>query len=65
MKRMTAKRKAVILYAITEGHMSKSEACQQYGLSHDELTEWMRRYALAGVDALRVKNTPLYRSMHA
>jgi hypothetical protein len=64
MKHMTAKRKAVILYAIQEGHMSEIEACQQYGLSHDELTEWMRRYALAGVEALRVKNTPLYRSVN-
>jgi transposase len=65
MKHMTEKRKAVILYAITEGHISESEACHDYGLSYDELTEWMRRYALAGVEALRVKNTPKYRSMHA
>lgn len=53
-QRWTNHRKAAVVRAIAVGMVSATEACERYGLSSAELTEWVLAYETGGVEALKV-----------
>ena len=53
MKRWTPRRKAVIIEAILARHITVSDACEEYGLSKDEIDEWAYALAVHGLKGLR------------
>ena len=53
--RFTPRRKAQIVHAITEGHMSEVEARDKYALSPEELTVWLKNLAKHGLRGLLVR----------
>ncbi len=59
--RWVARRKAAVLTAITDGRLSRSEACTRYRISDAELRLWEHAVACAGVPGLRVTRVQIYR----
>ena len=53
MTRWTYRRKALIAYAITEGHISAYDAVKLYDVSYDEIAEWLKRLSAGGAKALK------------
>ncbi|WP_439533086.1 DUF1153 domain-containing protein [Polymorphobacter sp.] len=62
-KRWVISRKAQVLSAISNGVLSRAEACDRYGISDAELRLWERAVACAGVPGLRVTRVQIYRSV--
>jgi hypothetical protein len=56
--RWTPKRKAEIVAAVRAGTVSAQEPERQYGISAEELADWMRAYDAFGVRVLRI-TTPV------
>lgn len=42
--RWTAKRKAVIVHAVVNHHLSVKDACEEFDISPAELDEWLDRF---------------------
>ncbi len=60
-KRWVVRRKAEVLAAITDGRISRAEACRRYSISEAELRLWERAIDCAGVPGLRVTRVQIYR----
>lgn len=59
--RWVARRKAEVLAAITDGRLTRADACARYRISEAELRLWERAVACAGVPGLRVTRVQIYR----
>lgn len=65
-ERWVARRKAVVVKAITHGLLTRDEAIERYGLSEEELNTWsvgVERHGLAGlkvtaIQKYRAQNNP-------
>jgi transposase-like protein len=58
--RWTTMRKAAIIEAIQNGHLTPVEAKNQHGVSDEELAAWMRDYLANGRAGLRVTKLHQY-----
>lgn len=56
-RRWTARRKAMVLAAVSGGLISVDEACRHYDLTLTEFAGWQRANARGGVAGLRVSQT--------
>lgn len=61
--RWVVRRKADVLAAIAGGVLSRSEACERYKISGEELDLWQRSVDAAGVPGLRVTRVQVYREV--
>lgn len=52
-RRWVASRKLKVVHAVNGGLISTEEACSRYGLSEEELGEWIRAAARAGAAGLK------------
>lgn len=59
--RWVASRKSKVVLAVTAGLIELKEACEMYGLSEEELTDWCLRVESHGEQALKSTNTQKYR----
>lgn len=62
-RRWVASRKAVVVFAVTHGLLSREEAIERYDLSEEELESWYRAVAAHGVEALKVTALQRYRQL--
>jgi Protein of unknown function (DUF1153) len=62
-KRWVARRKAVIVSAVSSGALSPDEACRRYQLSVEEFRAWERAIETHGVAGLRVTRLQIYRDV--
>ena len=62
-KRWVARRKAVIVSAVSSGALSLDEACRRYQLSVEEFRAWQRAIEAHGVAGLRVTRLQIYRDV--
>ena len=53
--RWTAKRKAAVVGAVRAGSVSAKDLEKLYGISAEELAEWMRAYDASGVRGLQLR----------
>jgi len=60
-KRWVASRKAVVVCAVDAGLLQEDEACEIYGLTIEELTEWRDRAHSFGEKALKATTVQRYR----
>ena len=60
-KRWVASRKAVVVYAVSHGLMTREEALKRYALSEEEFSEWQSAVERFGVAALKTTNLMHYR----
>ena len=60
-KRWVARRKAVVVNAVSSGAISLEEACRRYELSVEEFLAWQRAIEAHGVAGLRVTRLQIYR----
>ena len=58
--RWTTLRKAEIIEAIQNGHLTPAQAMGQYGLSEEELAAWTRDYLAHGSAGLRATKLQQY-----
>lgn len=56
-RRWVASRKAAVVRGILYGLLSEDQAKSFYGLSDEELAEWVRRAALHGMEGLKTTIT--------
>jgi transposase len=59
-KRWTARRKSVVLAAVSRGQLTAEEACHHYQLSEEEFSSWQRAFETDGVDGLRATRVRRY-----
>lgn len=59
--RWVASRKAKVAKAVLAGLMTGAEACARWGLSEEELAEWIGAYRRHGTRALRATALKRYR----
>lgn len=52
-RRWVASRKAAVVRAVEHGLISRAEALEAWGLSDEELDEWIRRAGRFGLDGLK------------
>ncbi|HHY02369.1 MAG TPA: DUF1153 domain-containing protein [Paracoccus sp.] len=57
-ERWVARRKAVVVEAITHGLLARDEAIERYGLTEEELDMWIETVAELGPSALKIKSIP-------
>lgn len=57
-ERWVARRKAVVVEAITHGLLARDEAILRYGLTEEELDGWIETVAELGPAALKIKAIP-------
>jgi hypothetical protein len=60
-QRWVIRRKAQVLRAISDGRLTRAEACARYNISDAELRLWERALQCAGVPGLRVTRVQIYR----
>ena len=60
-KRWSSRRKAAVVVATRTGILSRTEACQRYMLSDEELTDWEGAFDKRGIPGLRSASLHLYR----
>jgi len=60
-KRWVARRKAVIVNAVSSGALTLEEACRRYQLSVEEFHGWQKAIEAHGVAGLRVTRLQIYR----
>ena len=63
-KRWVARRKAEVVAAVNGGLLTATEVCALYGLTEEELAEWQRAIAQAGLPGLRVTRLQHYKLLH-
>lgn len=59
--RWTIRRKAAVVVAVTNGALTREEACQRYQLSEEELLSWQRAFDAHGLPGLRSTRLQHYR----
>jgi hypothetical protein len=47
------RRKAVVVFAVMNRHMTKDDVCKFYGLTHEELNSWIDGYTEKGLQGLK------------
>jgi transposase len=52
----SAKRKAAVVIAVRAGTLGRSEACERYMLSEEELSQWEEAFNRDGLAGLLAKN---------
>ena len=62
-RRWVARRKAMVVTAITSGLLEEQEACEMYGLSSEELHSWRVAMETHGARALRATAVQKYRQV--
>ena len=60
-RRWVARRKAAVVRGVLSGLITADEAKRRYGLSDDELAEWIRAATEHGLDALKATAVQKYR----
>ena len=60
-RRWVARRKAVVVQAVTHGLLAREEALERYALTDEEFGLWEAAVASHGVAALRVTKIQQYR----
>lgn len=53
IKRWTAQRKAGVVIAVSDGRISREEACRRYQLSEEEFLAWEAAFKTYGSSGLR------------
>jgi hypothetical protein len=61
-KRWSSRRKAAVVIATRMGIISRTEACQRYMLSDEELANWEAAFDERGIPGLRSASLHLYRA---
>jgi len=61
--RWVPSRKAAVLKAIREGHISLEDACKRWRLSIEEIQLWQRAVDKVGTPGLRVTRVQIYRPL--
>ncbi|MBN9889062.1 DUF1153 domain-containing protein [Salipiger abyssi] len=61
-RRWVASRKAAVVRAVRYGLLSEKQALDRYGLSSEELGEWMRAVACHGEEALKATLVQRFRA---
>ncbi len=61
VQRWTIRRKAAVVVAVTNGVLSREEACHRYQLSEEELLSWQRAFEAHGLPGLRSTRLQHYR----
>ena len=61
-RRWVASRKAAVVKAVTYGLLSENQAMDRYGLSAEELGEWVRAVAHHGEEALKATLVQRFRA---
>lgn len=61
-RRWVASRKAAVVKAVRFGLLTEDQAMDRYGLSGEELAEWMRAVAFHGEEALKATLVQRFRS---
>ena len=61
-RRWVASRKAAVVRAVHHGLLSVAQAMERYGLSVEELEEWMRAVASHGEEALKATLVQRFRA---
>lgn len=56
-------RKAAVLKAIRDGHVSLEDACKRWRLSIEEIQLWQRAVDKVGTPGLRVTRVQIYRPL--
>jgi hypothetical protein len=59
--RWTPSRKAIVAYAVLQGHLTLDEAAIAYNAALDEIAAWVERYTRFGKPGLRTTRTQHYR----
>jgi transposase-like protein len=54
-QRWTAGRKAAVVSAINDGHLTAQEACDRYGMDRRELARWFDKLEHGGIESLKVR----------
>jgi hypothetical protein len=52
-KRWSPRRKAAVVIAVRNGTIARTEACERYALSEEELAEWEVAFDRRGIPGLR------------
>ena len=60
-RRWVASRKAAVVKAVQYGLLTQDQAKERYGLSDEELLEWVKAATRHGEDALKVTRVQKYR----
>jgi len=60
-RRWVASRKAIVVLGVTSGLISQSEALETWGLSAEELSEWIHAMQFHGEGALKSTRVQEYR----
>ncbi len=63
-RRWVIRRKAIVVAAVDGGLLTLDEACDRYGLSHEEFASWARDYHEFGLQGLRVTRLQHYRKKY-
>lgn len=61
--RWVPSRKAAVLKAIRDGHVSLEDACKRWRLSIEEIQLWQRAVDKVGTPGLRVTRVQIYRPL--
>lgn len=61
-KRWVASRKAQVVYAVQNGIISLTDACERYALSVEEFLGWQRSIERNGIAGLRTTRLQHYRA---
>lgn len=56
LKRWTFRRKAAVLIAVSDGLLTREEACRRYQLSEEEFLSWQQAFDAEGVRGLYSKS---------
>ena len=62
-RRWVARRKAVVVQAVTYGLLPRAEALERYELSEEEFESWHNAVAQHGIEALKVTALQKYRQI--
>ncbi|MEL6583132.1 MAG: DUF1153 domain-containing protein [Pseudomonadota bacterium] len=62
-RRWVARRKAIVVTAVTGGLITEEEAIMMYGLSEEELESWISHFTQHGPNALRATAIQRYREV--
>jgi hypothetical protein len=59
--RWTIRRKAAVVTAVTNGVLTREQACQRYQLSEEEFVSWQQAFEAHGLPGLRSTRLQQYR----
>ncbi|WP_143435451.1 CtrA inhibitor SciP [Henriciella aquimarina] len=62
ISRWVTRRKAEVVAAVRGGLLTKSEACERYALTEEELNGWSKLYDRHGAKGLRTTRLQQYRA---